>query len=304
MVAREPGEFGGEYYRLMPEGFVRNYDGLTVKVNSDVEGLDLNRNFPSTWRQEFEQVGAGDYPTSEPEVKAMVDFIVKHRNIGAAISYHTHSGVILRPMGTQSDDDMIPEDLWSYKRFSEHRRQAHGLSGDQHLARLQVPPEGSDLGHAGLGLRAPRRAVLGGRDLGAEQGSRHHRLQVGRLVPRASGRGRPQAHQVERRALRRPGARRLEAVHASAARPGRDRRLGQDELLAQPAAAAARARGGALPEVDDDDRAVAAEARAAAHRSARPRRPTPGASGSRWPTAAGCPPTSPSAPCSARPCAA
>jgi murein tripeptide amidase MpaA len=119
MVAREPGEFGGEYYRLMPEGFIRNYDGLSVKVNPDVEGLDLNRNFPSSWRQEYEQVGAGDYPTSEPEVKAMVDFIVKHPNIGAAISYHTHSGVILRPMGTESDDDMIPEDLWSIKRFSE-----------------------------------------------------------------------------------------------------------------------------------------------------------------------------------------
>jgi murein tripeptide amidase MpaA len=119
MVAREPGEFGGDYYRLMPEGTLRNYDGLSVNVNRDVEGLDLNRNFPSFWRQEFEQVGAGDYPTSEPEVKAMVDFIVKHPNIGAAISYHTHSGVILRPMGTQSDDDMIPEDLWSIKRFSE-----------------------------------------------------------------------------------------------------------------------------------------------------------------------------------------
>ena len=119
MVAREPGEFGGEYYRLMPEGFVQNYDGLTVRVNPDVEGLDLNRNFPSGWRQEHEQVGAGDYPTSEPEVKAMVDFIVAHRNIGAAVSYHTHSGVILRPMGIQSDDDMIPEDLWSIKRFSE-----------------------------------------------------------------------------------------------------------------------------------------------------------------------------------------
>ncbi|HWK85176.1 MAG TPA: M14 family metallopeptidase, partial [Caldimonas sp.] len=119
MVAREPGDFGGEYYRLMPEGFVKNYDGLTVKVNPDIEGLDLNRNFPSFWRQEFEQVGAGEYPTSEPEVKAMVDFVVRHPNIGAAISYHTHSGVILRPMGTQSDDDMIPEDLWSIKRFSE-----------------------------------------------------------------------------------------------------------------------------------------------------------------------------------------
>jgi murein tripeptide amidase MpaA len=119
MVARKPGEFGGEYYRLMPEGLIKNYDGLTIKVNSDIEGLDLNRNFPSGWRQEFEQVGAGDYPTSEPEVKAMVDFVVGHPNIGAAVSYHTHSGVILRPMGTQSDDDMIPEDLWEIKRFSE-----------------------------------------------------------------------------------------------------------------------------------------------------------------------------------------
>lgn len=119
MVPREPGEFGGEYYRLIPEGTLRNWDGLTVKVNKDLEGLDLNRNFPAFWRQEFEQVGAGPYPTSEPEVRAMVDFVVKHPNIGAGISYHTHSGVILRPMGTCSDDDMIPEDLWSYQRFSK-----------------------------------------------------------------------------------------------------------------------------------------------------------------------------------------
>ena len=119
MVPREPGEFGGEYYRVMPEGTLKHYDGLTITVNKDLEGLDLNRNFPSGWRQEFEQVGAGAYPASEPEVRAMVDFLTSHPNIGAAISYHTHSGVILRPMGTQSDDDMIPEDLWSYRRFSE-----------------------------------------------------------------------------------------------------------------------------------------------------------------------------------------
>ncbi len=118
MVPRQPGEFGGEYFRVIHEGHLANYDGLTIKVNKDPEGLDLNRNFPSFWRQEHEQVGAGDYPTSEPEVKAMVDFVIGHRNIGAAISYHTHAGVILRPMGTMSDDDMIPEDLWSIKRFS------------------------------------------------------------------------------------------------------------------------------------------------------------------------------------------
>ena len=119
MVPREPGEFGGQYYRLLPEGTLVNYDGVKVTANKDREGLDLNRNFPAYWRQEFEQAGAGPYPTSEPEVRAMVEFVVAHPNIGAAVSFHTHSGVILRPMGTQSDDDMTPEDLWQYKRFSD-----------------------------------------------------------------------------------------------------------------------------------------------------------------------------------------
>jgi murein tripeptide amidase MpaA len=118
LIAREPGEFGGQYYRVMPEGTLRNFDGVNIQVNPDNEGLDLNRNFPAYWRQEHEQVGAGPYPTSEPEVRAMVSFITQHPNIGAAVSFHTHSGVILRPMGTQSDDDMIPEDLWLYQKMS------------------------------------------------------------------------------------------------------------------------------------------------------------------------------------------
>jgi murein tripeptide amidase MpaA len=119
LVAREPGEFGGEYYRVLPEGRIENWDGLTIRANPDREGLDLNRNFPAGWRQEFEQVGAGPYPASEPEVRAMVDFVLAHPNIGAGVSFHTHSGVILRPMGTASDQDMIPEDLWSFQTFSE-----------------------------------------------------------------------------------------------------------------------------------------------------------------------------------------
>jgi murein tripeptide amidase MpaA len=116
MVAREPEEFGGSYYRIMPEGNLRDYDGFTIKVNRDKQGLDLNRNFPGNWRQEFEQLGAGPYPTSEPEVRAVVHFITHHSNICAALSFHTWSGVLLRPMSTQPDSELPAEDLWEYQR--------------------------------------------------------------------------------------------------------------------------------------------------------------------------------------------
>ena len=115
MVAREPDEYGGTYYRMLPEGKMRDYDGFTIKVNKDKQGLDLNRNFPGGWRQEFEQFGAGPYPTSEPEVRAVVHFITHHNNICGGLSFHTWSGVLLRPFGSQSDDEMPAEDLWVYK---------------------------------------------------------------------------------------------------------------------------------------------------------------------------------------------
>lgn len=119
MVAREPDEYGGTYYRIMPEGRLRDYDGYTVKVNRDKQGLDLNRNFPAQWRREHEQLGAGPYPTSEPEVRAVVHFITHHANITGGLSFHTWSGVLLRPFGTHPDDDMPAEDLWAYKKQGE-----------------------------------------------------------------------------------------------------------------------------------------------------------------------------------------
>ena len=87
MVRRDPDETGGHYYRILPEGRYDNYDGHTLKVKKARERLDLNRNFPGSWRQEFEQAGAGPYPTSEPEIRAIVDFIVNHRNITGGTTF-------------------------------------------------------------------------------------------------------------------------------------------------------------------------------------------------------------------------
>ena len=115
MIRREPAETGGQYYRIVPEGSVENYDGFTLSIKRPVQGLDLNRNFPASWRQEFEQLGAGPYPTSEPEVRAVVDFVAHRTNLTGGISFHTWSGVLLRPFEHQSDDEMHAEDLWVYQ---------------------------------------------------------------------------------------------------------------------------------------------------------------------------------------------
>ena len=119
MIPRGPTEYGGTYYRMLPEGTMRDYDGVSIKVNKDKQGLDLNRNFPAGWRQEHEQFGAGPYPTSEPEVRAVVHFITHHANITGGLSFHTWSGVLLRPFSTMADDEMPPEDLWTYKKQGE-----------------------------------------------------------------------------------------------------------------------------------------------------------------------------------------
>ncbi len=117
LVRRDPTETGGIYYRLLPEGPIDEWDGVTVRMQPRKQQLDLNRNYPAGWRQEHEQHGAGPYPASESEVQAAVRFIAAHPNITGGIAFHTYSGVLLRPYSHHADETLPVEDLRTYQKI-------------------------------------------------------------------------------------------------------------------------------------------------------------------------------------------
>ena len=100
-VPPEGAPAGATTYRTLTEGFVTDYDGFTIDTPRPVEGLDMNRNFPSGWGTGVP--GAGDHPLSEPEIDALVRAIVARPNICGSNAYHTSGGVLLRPSSTQAD---------------------------------------------------------------------------------------------------------------------------------------------------------------------------------------------------------
>jgi hypothetical protein len=116
MVQRAPGEEGGNYYRLYPEGNIRNYDGCEIKIERPFDG-NMNRNFPTNWSPQ--EYGAGAYPLSEPEAAGMAQFILAHPNICGMCAYHTHGGIILRPSMTRPDSAMGARDINLYQQIGK-----------------------------------------------------------------------------------------------------------------------------------------------------------------------------------------
>lgn len=119
MIRREPDEVDGEFYSVLPEGMIKDWDGGAVKLAPELYGLDLNRNFPHEWVPEWRQNGAGELPLSEPETRALAEFLVSHPNIYATQHFHTWSGVILRPSSGQPDEDLPKFDLKVYKALGK-----------------------------------------------------------------------------------------------------------------------------------------------------------------------------------------
>jgi murein tripeptide amidase MpaA len=127
MLRRAPEDREGAFYQILPEGRWRgDFDRWKPAPAPPRQGLDLNRNFPHRWRPEHQQPGAGPFPASEPEVQHCVRFLTEHPNVCQAITFHTFSGVILRPYSTEPDEFFPSQDLKLYKYFGERGSEITG----------------------------------------------------------------------------------------------------------------------------------------------------------------------------------
>jgi hypothetical protein len=112
-------------YRVVSEGIDNDGDG---RLNEDgIGGLDLHRNYPENWRPDaggertgrgYTQGGAGEFPLSEPETRAVVLWLLQNPNVSVVNSMDTRVPMHLRPPSTsKSEERMYPEDLRHYQRF-------------------------------------------------------------------------------------------------------------------------------------------------------------------------------------------
>lgn len=112
MVSRTP-EDPPPYYKLYPEGRIENFDGRRIPDPHFLSDnlYDFNRNFPYFWASEADQAGAGHFPGSAPETRAIIEFAIKHPNIMTWLNLHTFGGVLIRPLGDKPDHKMDQTDL-------------------------------------------------------------------------------------------------------------------------------------------------------------------------------------------------
>jgi hypothetical protein len=136
-LMRQVGQGRGDYV-VYPEGIDNDKDG---RYSEDgVGGLDLHRNYPYNWRPMAEatgrgntQFGAGEYPLSEPETRAVFLWQVTHPNISVTNSMDTSVPMHLRGPSTCLERECVfPSDLKLLQHYDSvgNSLTNYGLAGD------------------------------------------------------------------------------------------------------------------------------------------------------------------------------
>ncbi|MBN1561833.1 hypothetical protein JW998_16400 [candidate division KSB1 bacterium] len=131
MRRAEPGQNERGAYRLLTEGIDDDKDG---RWNEDpVGGVNFNCNFSYNYKPFAE--GAGPHPISEPETRAVADFLFSRQNIAVVFSFSSNEN-LLHPWDVADADaqvekpvtKVLPDDGKLYKSISEQFKRLTGFA--------------------------------------------------------------------------------------------------------------------------------------------------------------------------------
>lgn len=132
LVAREPDEAGGAYWRVLPEGTLEGYDGGTISVPPALEGVDFGTLFPDDRPSPPSQRGGNQPPDTAPEIAAYVEAIGKRPNILVHVTCHTFGGALLMPP-VNPDEGMPANDRHVFATWSAKGSELTGYEALSYL---------------------------------------------------------------------------------------------------------------------------------------------------------------------------
>jgi len=116
-------------WRYLREGVDNDHD---ERWNEDGRGgVNFNRNFPFNY--EFFAADAGVHQVSEPETRALADFVIEHPNIGIVLTYGSADNLSKAPEGAEPAGHREPmtgihqDDAGYYRVMGELYRESLGL---------------------------------------------------------------------------------------------------------------------------------------------------------------------------------
>jgi len=118
-------------HALVIEGRDQDRDGSIAEDGPG--GVDLDRNFPYRW-EEFAE-GVGEYPLSEPETRALADWMLSRPNLYTVVVYSPGDTVVKIPDADRMDETgriptgILREDQGIYEALSEAFKEATGQTG-------------------------------------------------------------------------------------------------------------------------------------------------------------------------------
>ena len=109
-------------YSIYPEGIDNDKDGF---INEDpAGGIDINRNFMHAYP--YFKENAGKYMVSEPGTRAMMEWIIDHRNIAMVLTFGESDNLIVPPTSRGALSSDRPLDL---VQFAEATKSGAGRVG-------------------------------------------------------------------------------------------------------------------------------------------------------------------------------